>query len=348
MIKKLKSISSSNINSYLSSLKFFIRFYFLRWISHFLSFNKFRSDEEVFDYVFICPPKKQGWILFAIAFEIQKRVVSKSKIIHLGDNLPIAKNYIFMHYIFYYFYLSFNFIKGSKKIIYMTHFEQEKHNLTNLNAIKLLNTVDLVICMNTKLKDYIIKHNFSKGLQTVIGGADPNIFFENKKIKKEYIGLSTAYYGRKSPDKILDVVKNMPNENFILLGRGWEDYDRYDELITLPNFTYKNIKYTEYPNYYNKMKVFLSLSEIEGGPIPLIESMMCNVVPVVTNTGVADDVIQNGINGFIIPVNATTELVIETIKKALTHNTNVSGAVSNYTWDKFSESILFSIDNNKL
>jgi glycosyltransferase involved in cell wall biosynthesis len=198
--------------------------------------------------------------------------------------------------------------------------------------------------MNSSLQRFITDNGVkSKNTHTIIGGADHNLFYDMNFSKKELIGFSTAYYNRKSPDKILDVIKNMPNENFLLLGKGWEKYIRYDELITLPNFTYKDINYVEYPSYYNKMKVFVSLSKIEGGPIPLIETMMCNVVPVVTNTGFADDVIQDGINGYILPVNATTELIIETISKALTHNSNISESVRNFTWDKFSQNIFNKI-----
>lgn len=252
-----------------------------------------------------------------------------------------------MHYVFYYDYLNSCFIQSSKNIVYLTHFEEKKHNFSNSKAIKLLNTCDLVICMNTKLESYIKNNGFiSKRSDTIIGGADPDIFCEKKKTKKEYIGFSTAFYNRKSPDKILNAIKKMPEYNFILLGKGWEKYHRYDELILLKNLIYKDIHYDEYPDYYNKMKVFVSLSELEGGPIPLIESMMCNVVPVVTNTGFAEDVIQDGINGYILPINATTELIIETISKALTHNSNVSESVRNYTWDKFSYNILSIINNN--
>lgn len=33
------------------------------------------------------------------------------------------------------------------------------------------------------------------------------------------------------------------------------------------------------------MKVFISVTLYDGGPIPLLESMACGVPPVITNTG---------------------------------------------------------------
>ena len=296
--------------------------------------------------MFICPPKDQGWILYGVANEIQKRVRTKNKIIYLGENLPSAKNYIFMHYVFYYYYLNNCTIQCSKNIIYLTHFEEQKHNFSNSKAIKLLNTCDLVICMNTNLESYIENNGLiTKRSVTIIGGADPDIFFEKKNAKKEYIGFSTAFYSRKSPDKILNTIKRMPEYNFILLGKGWDKYDRFNELISQKNFVYKDIHYKEYADYYNKMKVFVSLSELEGGPIPLIESMMCNAIPVVTDTGFARDVINEGINGFIIPVDSNEDLIIKSIRNASQININISKSVQNLCWDNFALEILSFIES---
>ena len=298
--------------------------------------------------MFICPPKDKGWILYGIANEIQKRVRTKNKIIYLGENLPSANNYIFMHYVFYYYYLNNFSIQCSKKIIYLTHFEEQKHNFSNFKAIKLLNTCDLVICMNTNLESYIKNNGFiTKRSVTIIGGADPDIFFEKKNAKKEYIGFSTAFYNRKSPDKILNIIKRMPEYNFILLGKGWDKYDRFNELISQKNFVYKDIHYKEYADYYNKMEVFVSLSELEGGPIPLIESMMCNAIPVVTDTGFSRDVINDGTNGFIIPVNSDIELIMHSIRNAIECEMNVSDSVRNFSWEKFSLDVLFHLGNIK-
>ena len=41
------------------------------------------------------------------------------------------------------------------------------------------------------------------------------------------------------------------------------------------------------------MKIFVSLSIHEGGPLPVLESMCCGAYPIVTNTGFAFDVLNN-------------------------------------------------------
>ena len=87
--------------------------------------------------------------------------------------------------------------------------------------------------------------------------------------------------------KIYELVKLMTEYNFILVGKGWSNYENFQEMLSLPNFTYVDLDYSEYPNLYSEMKVFVSTSDIEGGLIPLMEAMMSNVMPVVSDTGFA-------------------------------------------------------------
>ena len=54
-----------------------------------------------------------------------------------------------------------------------------------------------------------------------------------------------------------------------------------------------------YPDLYSKMDVFVSPSILEGGPVPILESMMSNCVPVASKTGFCPDIINHGQNGFL-------------------------------------------------
>jgi len=52
--------------------------------------------------------------------------------------------------------------------------------------------------------------------------------------------------------------------------------------------------------FYNKGKVFVSTSLTEGLPRTVIEAMACGIPCVVSNVGDMEDLIKNGINGFLI------------------------------------------------
>ena len=100
-----------------------------------------------------------------------------------------------------------------------------------------------------------------------------------------------TYIRRKNYQKVKDVALSLANSGIpvIVLGPNWDQlFDRNHQNILLLNTRYAN-----YPPIYNLMKIFVSLSIHEGGPLPVLESMCCGAYPIVTNTGFAFDVLNN-------------------------------------------------------
>ena len=60
--------------------------------------------------------------------------------------------------------------------------------------------------------------------------------------------------------------------------------------------------------------------------------MMCNVVPVVSDTGFARDLIEDGTNGYIFPVRASAATVIPKIRQALASRVDVAASARHLTW----------------
>ena len=138
---------------------------------------------------------------------------------------------------------------------------------------------------------------------------------------------------------MLEVVGLLPNRRFILLGRGWPAWERFGELLALPNFEYVEIPYEEYPKWYAKMDVFLSTSLNEGGPLPLLEAMLSNCVPVASRTGFAPDIITHGQNGFVFDTDAPVADVCSLIEDALRLRADVRATVEHLTWKRFTNEL---------
>jgi glycosyltransferase involved in cell wall biosynthesis len=80
---------------------------------------------------------------------------------------------------------------------------------------------------------------------------------------------------------------------------------------------------------------------LEGGPIPLLETMMCNAVPVASRTGFAPDLIRHGENGFLFDVEAGASTIAPLIDSAFAlDDTDVRATVLDYSWDRFAQRIL--------
>jgi glycosyltransferase involved in cell wall biosynthesis len=301
--------------------------------------SKVNPDVEIADVVFVLPPVNQpGWILEAICREIGMRLADCNvRYCHSGERLPRARCYFFSHYMYYLQALSTSYSMYLGRVyVYATHLEPLKHNVDNSTLARILSYADGVFCMNSNLKKTLNELGVpSDKLCVVVGAANCKQFKPHNRSTLGKVGFSSAYYWRKSPDLVLEIVRKLPNRNFILIGKGWENYPLFPTLIAEPNFEYVTTEYVQYSNYYNQMSVFVSVSQLEGGPIPLIEAMMSNVVPVVSNTGFASDIIQHGENGFLVDVNASADAYCEMIEKAYEIQLNVRESVLFCDWDCF-------------
>jgi len=184
-------------------------------------------------------------------------------------------------------------------------------------------------------------------LEVICGGADPHLFKPHVR-QTGALGFSTAFYPRKNPDCIFQIVEQLPEVRFYLFAptpgrhgdhRRWVHYERFSELMTLPNLTYIEAPYPEIARCYQKIDVFCSVSKLEGGPIPLVEAMRSNCVPVVSRTGFAEDLICHGQNGYLFPVDASVEAICSLIKKALAFEGEIHPTVEHLTWEKYAKKI---------
>ena len=173
----------------------------------------------------------------------------------------------------------------------------------------------------------------------ILGAADPNLFRYHDR-GNGVVGLSSSFYERKNPDCLLQVLKLLPHREFVLVGRNWNQYALFEEMKALPNFTYEMAAYRDYPAIYANFDVYLSISSLEGGPIPLVEAMMSNAVPVTSRTGFAPDLIDHGENGFTFDLDAPAEKIVELIEKAFELPGNVRETVEQYSWDAFSSDVV--------
>ena len=125
------------------------------------------------------------------------------------------------------------------------------------------------------------------------------------------------YTQRKRPDLLVGIVKSLCGVNFTLIGRGWIGTQEYDELMPLKNFAYAEFEFESYPARLAQHKVFCTLSDLEGGPVPLLESLVAGLSVVATDTGTARDLTPASCRKFILPINPTVEMISQSILGAL-------------------------------
>jgi len=288
-----------------------------------------------YDVVFVIFEGNRGWILEAICKEIARYHSGRCAFYYSVEALPPARAYFISHYSLLPECLKLNPELWSRTLI-VFHTHPSHRESEDAEIVYALNQATKVICMCSQFVRLLVSQGLpARKVTFILPGAD-GAFFRPHARASGAVGFSTAYYPRKSPDRILELVQRMPHRRFLLLGRRWREYERFEALAALPNFTYVETPYAEYPRYYDEVDVFVSAARLEGGPIPLIETMMCNAVPVASSTGFAPDVIRHGENGFLFDVDSDPDTICDLIEKAFVLDADVRKTVEHLTWRAFS------------
>lgn len=298
-----------------------------------------RKHRPAIDLCLVVKDGSRGWILEAVCREIAAHFDGRWQICGRLDRLPRARGYFFSHYHFYLAALKNNpHLWDGRCSVWVTHPKEAARDFGGPAVISALSRTN-VVSMCSMWKDLLEQLGVPRErLGVSLAGADPDLFPSHVR-GGGGVGLCAAYYDRKSPDRIIDLVRALPHRSFTLMGRGWDACPGFADLLRLPNFEYRQGGYDAYPAFYRDLDVFVSLASLEGGPVPLVESMMSNVVPVATRTGFAPDLIRNGENGFLCEVDDPTAAVADLVERAFASRADVRRTVEHLTWRRFSELI---------
>jgi glycosyltransferase involved in cell wall biosynthesis len=300
------------------------------------------NDDGSVDWSFLVHEKSRGWILDAICREIGSRQPASWKVVYYPDTGPPAKNYFFSHHSLFETFVEreSDKVADAKIFVWYTHPRVE----TPASIAKLLVAFDratkVIFACESNRQVWLDRGLAEEKTAVILGAADAELFRYHERTGEGVIGLSSAFYERKNPEVLLEVMKALPHRQFLLLGRNWNQFALFEEMRSLPNFTYVTAPYREYGRIYSSFDVFLSISRLEGGPIPLIEGMMSNAVPVASRTGFAPELIEDGKNGFLFDTDASAETIADLIERAYELAGNIRETVEHLTWEEFSASIV--------
>ncbi|MGC9124298.1 MAG: glycosyltransferase family 4 protein [Thermoplasmata archaeon] len=110
--------------------------------------------------------------------------------------------------------------------------------------------------------------------------------------------------------KAAEIIKNMrPEVKFISFGT-------YNKKIPIYIEHHGYVSDSEYIKLFNIASIFIMPSLVEGFSTPVLEAMSCGCVPVATACGGPEEMINEGINGYLVPImdpEAIAKKVIELI-----------------------------------
>lgn len=212
------------------------------------------------------------------------------------------------------------------------------HATQSLNHYLPLNATDYLLVQNSQSKEFLLQENQITTSKILIcpHPIDCTKFMKSSQVPTRDIVFVSNYYPRKNPRLIHEVIKSESNLLFTIIGKNWENYDYFAELNSLKNLRYCEFDFDSYPIELANHKVFCSLSDLEGGPVPLLESLAMGMTPLVTDTGTARDFIPESHKYLILPVSPDLENIRKGLIAALDSNMFDFRIDNNFCYDGFS------------
>ncbi len=254
----------------------------------------------------------------------------------LAFPLPKAESYFFSYITIFEKYLGINPLRyENKSIVLFPHAEAEIGSIQK--QVYILNKAFAVYFFCSKDAQNLVTHGLAEEkVRLAYCAVDVDcVSTPTIKRKERTIVLASKFGWRKGLSILPQIVELMPDWQFVALGREWENFINESGLGQQTNFTHYEFNRANRTRYFSECKIFLSLSELEGGPVPLIEAITAGAIPVATKTGFAPDLVTNALDGYLLDVNPTAEEVVATLKKAESIQiSKLNPKVNLLTWDR--------------
>jgi glycosyltransferase involved in cell wall biosynthesis len=179
-------------------------------------------------------------------------------------------------------------------------------------AVGVVRQFELVIVRGNRAKEFLVMRNM-KGIVAIITGSVNSceqLPQDNRDIHLIYVGRLTLIKQVHQFIAIVNAIRHtMPNVRAVIIGDGPLQADlraHANELGLARNIEFLG-KRKDVEAFLARSKIFMLTSKSEGLSIAMVEAMAAGVVPVVADVGELRDLVQDGINGYLVEPNNVNE-----------------------------------------
>ena len=314
-------------------MKVFLDEEFKNWILDAVIRESLKYTEEKIEVVYITTSRRKNIKLFlSLKFRNQIRI----------DEGDLVVNHRTLNYL-----IETKLIKIQDLPKIRCHFTHEsQESLLHSRTLSNLGKIMEVLVLNRKDKQVLSNLNIdSNKIKIIYGAIDRNIFYPSNALPiHKYVLITGDAKGRKNPGKIVQLIARTPEIDFIICGKGWNNFFDIEKFGNLKIFEFElNLN----AKLMREASSYLTLSLEEGGPYPVLEALASGTPVVSTPVGWVPEIVDSA-NGIIL----SNEADFKEIERALRITMNMKARIftmdlleGRYTW-KEQAKLLFTWQNH--
>jgi glycosyltransferase involved in cell wall biosynthesis len=173
--------------------------------------------------------------------------------------------------------------------------------------LRIVTKSDMVVTMGTRAVSFFRDKGIDTDFHVISGGIDPIRFQPAKEAPSYDLILIGRLVKVKRMDVFLQAVANVvdkiPDITAVIVGDGKLRGELHS--LSMDLGIDSNVSFIGYQddveNWLCKSKVFVLTSDSEGLSLSVMEAMMCGLPVVVSDVGDLADLVENGVNGYLVP-----------------------------------------------
>ncbi len=267
------------------------------------------------------------WILYKWATNIVRMFSFKYDFIlmsmfHANKKIGYTKRLIkkvdVIHLLLPHSFELFHKLNHSKPIITTTHHWMDWNSVAN--AAK---ESSFLITGSNQWRDRLVDHFIDPEKICVMhSGVDNKYFEKRERLLEPSAKMTIGFFAKRDSNeqdrkgtrhliKVIEELINMHHQDkfkLVISGEGWSDFalqcrEKGFEVIDVGFVSDENM-----PSLYRSLDVYLMLSDVEGGPVTIIEAMASNCIVLSTNIGLSRDILVDGQNAIIVDGDNSSEI----------------------------------------
>jgi L-malate glycosyltransferase len=173
--------------------------------------------------------------------------------------------------------------------------------------LKVIADADLIVTMGSKAVTFFREKGVNSDFHVISGGIDSARFSPTRETPAYDLILSGRLVEVKRIDVFLQAVKHVagriPDVKAVIIGDGKLHDELHAQSVALGlerNVTFawhqENVE-----SWLRRSRIFVLTSDSEGLSLSMMEAMMCGLPAVVSDVGDLGDLVENGVNGYLVP-----------------------------------------------
>ncbi len=165
------------------------------------------------------------------------------------------------------------------------------------------------IVVASYLKDLVESRGYGEDVLAVIhNGIEPGDYFRSvSESERDGVGTIYALHPVKDPETVLGALNQLARVQPETPIRVFSTDRRPKQIPSRNYWRYPSLAIAR--EIYSKSLIWIVGSRSEGFPAPVLEAMSCGCVVVATDCGGPKDMIEDGVNGFLVPVGDANGIV---------------------------------------